>query len=117
MATQHLRTLQLEPEQVRTATDFFESYASYALSQFPENAANEVGLLDAASSFRIAGQWAMLLDGRRAVGLLTRSALIWHQMGYGFGTFLLAAIAPAQLNRRDLITRLNQIARQYAPPT
>jgi hypothetical protein len=72
--------------------------------------------MDAASSFRIAGQWAMLLDGRRAIELLTGSALIWHQLGYGFGTFLLAAIAPAQLNRRDLIGRLNQVAQQYASP-
>src|SRR6266536_3312861 len=116
MAPQHLRTLQLEPEQVETATDFFESYASYVLSQVPEDATDEVRLLDAASSFRTAGQWAMFFDARRAVRLLTRSALIWHGMGYGFGTFILAAIAPARLNRRDLISRLNQIARLYAPP-
>jgi hypothetical protein len=32
LGLEHMRTLQLEPAQVRTAADFFEAYASHALS-------------------------------------------------------------------------------------
>src|ERR1022692_4057987 len=112
MARQHLRTLQLDPNKVETAADFFEAYASYRLSQNPIDAIGEDSLEDVASSLRVAGQWAMFFDLPRAVSLLTRSAVIWHSLGYGFGTFMLAAIAPDQLDRSQVLSRLLQIAEQ-----
>jgi hypothetical protein len=113
-----MRTLQLEPAQVRTATDFFEAYASHALSsgradEEAGDASSSTYLLDAASSLRAAGQWAMLFDARRAARLLAAAAQIWQTLGYGFGTFVLAAVAPRQLDRRNTNDRLRQLAQQY----
>ena len=115
MAARHLETLQLERDKVETAADFFEAYATHVLSQLEAGVAEEVGLVDAASSLRAAGQWAMFFDPRRAARLFTQSARIWHDLGYGFGTFLLAAIAPNFLDRGDLISRLTQMAETYSP--
>lgn len=114
MAAQHLSILQLSPEQVATAADFFESYATYALSQIEGGGDSGVILVDVASSLRAAGQWAMFFDPARAVSLLTQSGLIWHRLGYGFGTFTLAALAPSRLDRDDLISRLTQMAQGYS---
>jgi hypothetical protein len=113
MALQQIRALRLEPAQVETAADFFEAYASYILSRVPRDSISEANLIDAASSLRSAGQWAMLFDIRRAADLLSRAAEIWHDMGYGFGTFVLAAISPRRLNRDEMIGRLVQIAKPY----
>jgi hypothetical protein len=115
MAYQHLRTLQLDPNKVEAAADFFEAYASYILSQIPRDAVGQVSLVDAATSLRSAGQWAMFFDPQRATDLLIRSAEIWDGMGYGFGTFVLAAMAPSRLNRYEMISRLTQIAQLYDP--
>lgn len=113
MAVQQMRTLQLDPSQVETAADFFEAYAIHIISQTAGQSPSETSLVDAASSFRSAGQWAMLYDTRRAVDLLSRAAEIWHNMGYGFGTFVLAAIAPSQLDWNEVVDRLLQIAQPY----
>lgn len=115
MSIEQMRILQLEPAQVETAADFFEAYASYILSQDSIETIGEVALVDAASSLRTAGQWAMLFDAHRAVDLLRRSAEIWHYMGHGFGTFLLSAIAPRQLDREEMVKRLAQVAQLYIP--
>jgi hypothetical protein len=117
MAARHLETLQLERDKVETAADFFEAYATRVLSQLEDGVADEVALVDAASSLRAAGQWAMFFDPRRAARLFTQSASIWHDMGYGFGTFVLAAIAPSFLDRNDLIFRLTQMAQTYSQET
>jgi hypothetical protein len=120
MSQQHLRTLQLDTNKVEIAADFFEAYASYQLSQRDTDKdrladTDKDRLADTASSLRVAGQWAMLFDLPRAVTLLTRSAEIWHAMGYGFGTFLLAAIAPDRLDRDEMLIRLAQMAGLNAP--
>jgi hypothetical protein len=112
MAPQHLQTLQLQPNQVGIAADFFESYASFILSSSAE-VTDERTLADAASSLRAAGQWAMFLDPERAVRLFTASAEIWHRIGHGFGTFLLAAFAPDKLDRDEMISRLAPLAQPY----
>jgi len=121
VAIAHMQTLQLEPAQVRTAADFFEAYGSYALStgrdQEESAPGSAVYLLDAASSLRSAGQWAMLFDSRRAARLLARSAQIWDTLGYGFGTFVLAAVAPDQLDLFQTSERLLRLAEMYIPPT
>jgi hypothetical protein len=113
MADQHLRTLQLEPDQIEAAADFFEGYASFIQST-ASDINGENSLVDAASSLRSAGQWAMLLDPYRATDLFRTSARIWYRMGYGFGTFLLAAFSPGQLRQREMADRLTQLAQPYA---
>ena len=112
MALQHLQTLQLQPNQVEIAADFFEAYASFIRSSTAE-VRDESALADAASSLRAAGQWAMFLDPDRAVRLFRASAGIWHRMGHGFGTFLLAAFAPDELDRYEMISRLAPLAQPY----
>jgi hypothetical protein len=111
MAPQHLQTLQLDPDQVEIAADFFETYASFILSS--SSVTDENARIDAASSLRAAGQWAMFLDPQRAVRLFTASAQLWHRMGHGFGTFLLAAFAPDELDRDEMINRLVPLAQPY----
>jgi hypothetical protein len=112
-----MRTLQLNPAKVATAADFFEAYARYALTRDPVSEdSDEVSpayLLDAASSLHTAGQWAMLFDPRRAARLLAEAARIWQNLDYGFGTFVLAAVAPGDLERDSLNNRLQQMAQQY----
>jgi hypothetical protein len=112
-----MQTLQLDPDQVTTAADFFEAYARYALSRGPvsedSDSASPAHLLDAASSLRAAGQWAMLLDPQRAAGLLTEAAQIWQTLDYGFGTFVLAAVAPSDLDPGRMNDQLQQMAQQY----
>jgi hypothetical protein len=115
MAIQHLRTLQLQPTQVETAADFYEAYASHILSRASRVRLSEVDRVDVASSLRMAGQWAMLFDSQRASDLLARAAEIWHDMGYGFGTFVLAAVDPGRLDRAEFVNRLVQVARLYDP--
>jgi hypothetical protein len=112
MATQHLETLQLDQHQVEIAADFFEAYASFIQSD-SSGTGGEDALVDAASSLRIAGQWAMFLDPQRAIDLFTASALLWQRAGYGYGTFLLAAFAPSQLNRAEMVDRLDQLVQPY----
>ena len=114
MAAQHWETLQLDPRQIEIAADFFESYASFVQSSSYGNT-GENSLVDAASSLRAAAQWAMIIDVQRAVELFQASARIWHQMGYGYGTFLLAAFAPQRLNRREMVNRLTQLVQPSAP--
>ncbi len=112
MAARHLQTLQLEPDRIEIAVDFFEAYASFIQSS-SFGITGENALVDAASSLRAAGQWAMFLNPQRAVALFRASARIWHRMGYGFGTFLLAAFAPSQLDRDEMVNRLDLLAQPY----
>jgi hypothetical protein len=113
MAAQHWETLQLDPRQIEIAADFFESYASFAQSSRDNTSENS--LVDTASSLRAAAQWAMIIDVQRAMELFQASARIWHQLGHGYGTFLLAAFAPQQLNRREMVDRLSQLVRPSTP--
>lgn len=112
MADRHLETLQLDSHQIEAAIDFFEAYAGFIRSSSP-GVVGENALVDAASSLRTAGQWAMLIDTQRAMDLFIASARIWHQMGYGYGTFLLAAFAPGRLNPGEMISQLTQLAQPY----
>jgi hypothetical protein len=109
MADRHLEVLQLDSHQIEVAVDFFEAYASFIQSSSSE-VTGENALVDAASSLRTAGQWAMLLDVQRAMDLFEASARIWHQMGYGYGSFLFAAFAPSQLSRQEMADQVAQLA-------
>jgi hypothetical protein len=118
MADQQLEDLQLSRTQIETAADFHESYASFILDRpvaGQDDARAYDARVDAASALRTAGQWALLVDPRRAIDLLRRSALLWQQLGYGYGSFLLAAFSPRELNRREMLSELVQLARPYNP--
>src|SRR5690348_18131951 len=106
MSSHQLEVLQLNQEQVEIATDFFEAYAAYALSPSEPGNDTEASLMDAASSLRVAGEWAMLFDPRRAANLLGRSADLWNSMGHGFGTFLLTAFAPRRVRSEEHTSEL-----------
>jgi len=119
MADQQLEDLQLSRTQIETAADFHESYASYILDRpvadQDDDARAYDAQIDAASALRTAGQWALLIDPGRAIDLLRRSALLWQQLGYGYGSFLLAAFSPRELNRRNMLSELVLLARPYNP--
>jgi hypothetical protein len=112
-----MQALQLDPVQVTSAADFFEAYARYVLPRRPasgdSDAASAANILDAASSLRAAGQWAMLFDSRRAMRLLAEAGRIWQDLDYGFGPFVLAAVAPRELDRRRMSDGLRQMAEPY----
>ena len=61
--------------QVEVAVDFFGAYASFIQSD-SSGVVDENSLVDAATSLHAAGQWAMLLDVRRAADLFAASARI-----------------------------------------
>jgi hypothetical protein len=113
MAVEHLEILQLDSHRVRTAVDFFTSYANFVVGESRTIDVNRAALADAATALRIAGQWAMLLDPGQAVELLTRSAGIWQRMQFGFGSFLLAAVSPGELSRFDLLPELVLLAEPF----
>lgn len=117
MAEQQIEDLQLNRRQVETAVDFYESYASFILDRLADAEGDDAQAydvrVDAASSLRAAGQWALLLDPLRAVNLLRNSALLWQQLGYGYGSFLLAAFSPRELDLLGMRSELAQLARPY----
>lgn len=113
MAPRHLEALQLDSLKIEVAVDFFEAYASFIQSD-SSGVVGENALVDAATSLRAAGQWAMLLDVRRAADLLEASARIWRRLGYGYGTFLLAAFAPNELKPEEMVRLLAPLAQPYA---
>jgi hypothetical protein len=99
-----LRALQLDGEQARRAADFYEAYAEFVApgvttggSPTTSAKASQLGedvMADVASALRLAGQWAMLFDPRRARSLLLLSGTLWRTMGHGFGYFLSAGLQP-----------------------
>jgi hypothetical protein len=82
-------SLSLDEARARTAADFFESYANTVLGR--SDAPSETDRMDAASSLREAGQWALLFDPDHARRLLNQSGRLWLDMGHSFGAFLIAA--------------------------
>jgi hypothetical protein len=89
--------LQIDEQQARNAADFFESYANTVLRRSVDS--TEAERMDAASSLREAGQWALLFDPHRARELLKRSGGLWLELGYPFGAFLMAAFATERNDR------------------
>ncbi|WP_433796109.1 hypothetical protein [Actinoplanes sp. CA-252034] len=102
MAVDPLAELSLEEEQVARLVDFYESYASLALGWADVAADSGRHRMEAASALRSAGQWAMLVDPSHALDLLTESGVIWHDLGHGFGTFLLTAFGRRPLDDDEL---------------
>jgi hypothetical protein len=105
MGIQHLQQMDLDVEQVRLATDFFESYANTTLSELnayddrpmpPQLPGQEdqrwILRVDAASALREAAQWAMFFDPDRARRLLIASASHFLHEDNAFGIFLMTAV-------------------------
>jgi hypothetical protein len=108
MSEAHLGALQLSAGRIAAVTDFYESYAALALRR-GEDTDPWTARLEAASALRSAGQWAMILDPRRATDLLVDSARLWHRLDHGFGAYLLAALRPDALSGRDRRIRRRQL--------
>ena len=110
MAIEHLQAMGLAVDQVMTVARFLEAYAQTCLlemeqvepipvttaeppsepDQDPEDT-QWIPHMEAATALRDAGQWMLLADPYRARDLLARSGDLYTNVGYGYGTFLLAA--------------------------
>ncbi|MET8123447.1 hypothetical protein [Micromonospora sp. NPDC005189] len=102
--------LQLDEEQAGIAAAFFESYANTVLDR--SDTPSEHELMDAASSLREAGQWALLFDPDRARGLLNRAGHIWLSMGHPFGAFLIAAFWTEESDRSVAVPYADDVIRR-----
>ncbi|MFE6094707.1 hypothetical protein ACFQ7M_22480 [Streptomyces massasporeus] len=116
-----LGPLQLSAEQVSTAADFHESYARLVLNEAESDGRpGSHALIEAASAYRLAGQWRLLVDPRRAVQeALDEAADLFTRAGLTFGAYLRASLAPREVERstRDNWTRrlLTQNAGRRGP--
>ncbi|WP_439376655.1 hypothetical protein [Amycolatopsis lexingtonensis] len=101
MALEHLEYLGLDPEQVSATVRFHEAYARTAEleleSVYPAKSSRDrpreddlmfALIADAASAWREAGQWALLVDPVRASRLLQRSGNLFRRLGQAFGMYL-----------------------------
>ncbi len=104
MSIEHLLRLEIDPSAARNAVRFFESYAKLIQDELrdlrptPDGNQDEQteryrSLLtaDIVSSYRVAGQWALLLDVRQAARLFQQSGELLRTSGHAFGLFLLAS--------------------------
>lgn len=101
MAPPPLEPLGLSSEQVRTAADFHEAYARTVLAE-AESAGgpSAENLIEAASAYRLAGQWRLLVDPREAVrGTLTQAADLFTEAGLTFGAYLRTSLAPGAVEQ------------------
>src|SRR4051812_27469955 len=93
--------LQISRQHVEAIVGFLHAYANTcvreldALSQLFSDSELEPNddrvwtiATDAASTFREAGQWALMTDVNRGRSLLSRSATLFAQLEHGFGPFL-----------------------------
>lgn len=123
MAVHHLESLRLNPERVRSVTDFLESYANTTGRELEnsgpqkatENDAGQTDIswtltMDMASALREAASWAAYFDVGRALRLLRRAGVLYQQAGLAFGSFLLTVANSIQVEElfRD-ITLLAQL--------
>jgi hypothetical protein len=104
-----LRPLQLSAAQVALAADFHEAYARLVLAEADSarRPSSDV-LVEAASAYRLAGQWRLLVDPRQAVrGALTQAADLFTEAGLTFGAYLQASLAPRKVEQptRETWTR------------
>lgn len=114
MAAEHLAAMGITVEQARDAVDFFEAYGEFSLVELePQRSSEErasgpgeVSLagedrswtlrVDAASSFREAGQWALFFDPARARQLLDRAGSLFFGLGQAFGAYLRVVAGPGR---------------------
>lgn len=109
MSLDHLSYLNIDVEYVNRAVDFLEAYGRGTLEEYrarvdernnrfnpvrdPEldqpSDAEWVMQADAASALREAAQWAVFLDLERARNLLVQAAVVYNDLGYAFGMYLM----------------------------
>ncbi|MFD5537400.1 hypothetical protein ACFWIJ_05985 [Streptomyces sp. NPDC127079] len=115
-----LDSLRLDAEQVSTAADFHESYARLVLQNTDQRRDDfEAALIEAASAYRLAGQWRLLVDPVVGVKLLLTSASLLDQADLMYGSFLHASLAPDRVrDKSDAWTRrlLRTDGRPYDEP-
>ncbi|MFF0004595.1 hypothetical protein ACFYQT_14305 [Streptomyces tibetensis] len=101
--------LRLSDEQVATAADFHESYARTVLAEARSaGGPSTEALIEAASAYRLAGQWRLLVAPDRAVReTLAQAADLFTEAGLAYGAYLRASLAPREVERstRDSWTR------------
>lgn len=126
----HLQNVGIEEVRVTNAIDFYESYANTVQDELSQVAnrlesARDQELVrlneyqwqlsvDAASSFRQAGHWALLVDINRARLLLGRAGRVFQDLGHAFGLFLLTASRtsePAGSRDVEVLLQLHQPVR------
>lgn len=125
MAQSPFEALQLDREQARRAADFYESWAASAAQlgdprggETSPSGADGAGVAagldwaaqaDAATALRLAGQWAMLFDVRRAHTLLAAAGRLLHTLGQGFGTFLMVAYGAETPDASEVASRVRRL--------
>ena len=110
-----LRHLNLTPDRVREQAEFFASYAQMLERQRPTDARGDVwgrvanpgpqwlGSATLASTYRLAAQYAALVDMRRAAELAIRAALAYLDAGLPFGLFLVVGLLDDELLRDGFV--------------
>jgi hypothetical protein len=97
MSETHLREIGLDVERVVAEVDFLETYAEFTLGELgadwvepelPDDDARWTSMIDAASAFREAAQWALCFDPLRARRLLDRSGDLFLAVEQPFGSYL-----------------------------
>lgn len=139
MSIEHLDNLGVDPERALNAVDFYQSYANTVQEeiydvgrqlrqvQTPRDSSRLQDyrwhlLVDAASSLRLAGQWALTVDMARARELLGRAGIIFRDLGHAFGLFLTIAARGSDSesnqdrleNDIDMLLQLHQPQRSWA---
>jgi hypothetical protein len=103
MTSPPLDPLQLDAGQVQSAADFHEAYAQFVMRNVEAESGDlEAALIEAASAYRLAGQWRLLVDSDGGVALLLRAASLFSRAGLTYGAYLEASLVPDRVrDRRD----------------
>lgn len=125
MSTPPLGPLQLSREQVRTAADFHEAYGQLVLREAetpPKGVESDATgrtrpdvLVEAASAYRLAGQWRLLIDPPRARDVLLTAARLLTRAELTFGAFLEASLVPDQVTGRTRERWMTRLLREGGP--
>ncbi|MFF0161738.1 hypothetical protein ACFYRY_29975 [Streptomyces sp. NPDC005263] len=109
--------LQLDEDQVRTAADFHESYATSVLRGAEAADDPTAALMEAASAYRLAGQWRLLLEGdvNDARAVLLRAAGLFTRVGLAYGAYLEASLAPDRVGDRRREAWMDRLLRTGGP--
>jgi hypothetical protein len=116
MASPPRNPLQLDPAQVRTAADFHESYALFVRRNAEESGDSGAARIEAASAYRLAGQWRLLVDPEGAKDLLLEAASLLSDAGLMYGAFLQASLAPGAVSDRRREEWVNRLLRTDGGP-
>lgn len=109
-----VEALRVDPEPIERAVAFYRAYASTCTQEWRQARAVDgdvVGrrgatlvadgrLMEAASSLRKAGAWALLIDPVVGMSLLRESAAAYSQLRFGYGAFLAAMTQHSRSSQR-----------------